>query len=309
MAIQPAIARELSKLGQYYFLDWTAYMEFGAAGKNALEKEILRASKELNPDITFFHVQRAGVVSEQLFKQLNGTLLNYTYDVALPIPEWYYEVAPYCVTIFCDENGVRDFRLKGLQSEFALSGYDDEIFNKTGKFNQGEFGDIIFMGNVYDKESQPFPLIELRNDMVDFLKTTYREQFKVYGNGWKYNDGNFMFRENKEAEAYRSCKIGINISHFDLDRYTSDRMFRIMGSGAMCLTKWYPGIETDFVDGLHLKVWRDFDELKKLIDYYLEHEDERKIIAEAGNKYVNETSTWKIRMSSIINYGKNKQGI
>lgn len=301
MGNSPAMANALAKLGEHFFLDWTQYIEVGAT--DALHKELIRASNEINPDITFLHIQRPGVIDGETAALLKGFIINYTYDVALPIPEWYYEVgANINLTIFCDENGVWDFNSKGLNSEFLITGYDDSIFKPTGA--TGDYGDIVFLGNHYSSD-QNFNLTQMRFDMVQYLKEMYGDSFKVYGNGWTFNDGNLMYREEKEAACYRSCKLAINISHFDLERYTSDRILRIMGSGAFCLSKWYPGIENDFKDGVHLRVWKDFNELKTLIDYYLAHPDERLAIAQTGQKYVNETATWEIKMKTIIDMANN----
>jgi hypothetical protein len=303
----PAMARELSKLGEYYYFDWTQYMEFGDSGKILLTKDLIKVNDEFNPDITFIHVQRHGVIDGELARKLKGFVINYTYDVIRPIPEWFFDVGNNIgLTLFCDENDVKIFKDANVSSDFMLSGYDNEIFKPDGV--KGEYGDIIFLGNVYH-EDQNFPLTGFRNDMVDFLKKEYGDKFKVYGNGWKYNDGNLMYREGKEAECYRSCKIGINVSHFDLDRYTSDRMFRIMGSGSFCLTKWYPGIEKDFIDGEHLRIWKNFEELKTLIDYYLINNEERNSIAQKGQKHVFNIARWEIIMKKIIEHGKVKHRI
>lgn len=298
MAVMPAISRELSKLGPYRFFDWTQYMELGPGAKEVLKRDLLKVSEQMNPDITFLHIQRAGVIDASVASLLKGFVINYTYDVALPIPSWYEEVGRKInLTLFCDEPGVQDFLEKGIEAEFMQVGYDQMVFRPNG--STGDFlNDIVFLGNNYD-DSQGFHLTNQRSEMVKFLKDTYGHTFKVYGNKWPYQDGNLMYREYKEAECYRSAKIGISISHFDLERYTSDRTFRIMGCGTFCLIKWYPGIEKDFTDGVHLRVWKTFDELKELIDYYIEHEEERKTIARNGYNLVIETATWEHRMKTI----------
>ena len=309
MGNMPAIARELSKLGPYRFIDWTIHMELGPASKQLLEREITKVSNEMQPDFTFLHIQRPGVIDAAFASTLKGVVINYTYDVALPIPIWYEEVGRNIdLTIFCDETGVWNFTSKDIPAEFLMPGYDNLQFKASG--SRGDYGDIVFLGNNYDS-TQGFDLTTLRYDMVKFLKEKYNDplgvQFKLYGNNWGgIADGNLMYKEDKEAECYRSCKIAINASHFDLERYTSDRLFRIMGCGAFCLTKWYPGIENDFTDGVHLRVWKDLQELKTLIDYYIEHVDERNEIAVNGYNLANGTSTWTHRTKQILEMAKGR---
>jgi len=102
--------------------------------------------------------------------------------------------------------------------------------------------------------------------------------------------------------------MAINASHFERTRYTSDRMFRIMGCGTLCLTKWYPGIEADFKDGVHLRVWKDLAELNALIDYYLENPEEGSAIARAGQLHVLETCTWEKRIQQFNNMANGRMG-
>ena len=57
-----------------------------------------------------------------------------------------------------------------------------------------------------------------------------------------------------------------------------------MGSGCFTLSHYYEGISEDFKICEHLDIFRDMDELKWKINYYLTHEVERKRIAE--NRYI-----------------------
>jgi spore maturation protein CgeB len=88
--------------------------------------------------------------------------------------------------------------------------------------------------------------------------------------------------QHKEAAHYRGAKIAINISHFNYDQYSSDRLVRILGTGTMCLSKYFINAEKRFEDGKHLRFWNTFEELENLIKYYLENEEERKHIAKRG---------------------------
>jgi len=137
--------------------------------------------------------------------------------------------------------------------------------------------------------------------MVQYLKEKYKNRFGVYGNNWNSGNGSLMGDLNKEVDCYRGCKIAVNLSHFDYDKYSSDRIFRMMGTGAFCLTKWYPKIEEDFIDGVHLRVWKTFEELSSMVDYYLapQNQAERRGIAEAGQYLVSTKHTWETRLDDL----------
>lgn len=298
----PALAEEISKLGESLFIDWTAYIELGL--KKQLDSNIESICKEFKPDVVFIHAQQPGVIDENNIHSLHGFIINYTYDVLQPIPEWFKQIGKFInLTLFCNENDVKTFITEGMNSDFMFPGYDHNIFKPDfSLIPSAKYGEIVFLGNDYSDE-HGFTMSSYRRDMVDFLKTTYSDRFKAYGN-WKYNDGSLMFQEKKEAECYRECKIAISLSNFELDRYTSDRLFRIMGSGAFCLAKHYPGIFQDFEDKKHLKTWTNFSELKDNIDFYLEHDKIRNEIAKNGQLYVSNNFTWKHIAKKIIDYAR-----
>lgn len=304
MAQQPAMARELSKLGGYRFLDWTQYIDMGMQAQ--LMKDIRAINNAMEPEVTFLHLQRSGVIEPEFAKELRGLVVNWTYDVLDPIPEWYFRLGfNIDLTLFCNDEDVQVFDDAGYDSAYLQIGFDQHLFTSEGeKLPEAE---IVFMGNNYHA-GMNYPLTEFRANMVDQLKSKYGDRFKVYGNNWTYKDGNVMYNEEKEAAIYRGSKIGINCSHFDRSRYTSDRMYRIMGCGTMCLTKWYPKIEEDFQDGKHLRVWRTMEELIELIDYYLEHPEEREAIAKCGQEHVRNTCTWENRIQQFKVMAQGRMG-
>ncbi|KKL12309.1 hypothetical protein LCGC14_2537050 [marine sediment metagenome] len=109
-----------------------------------------------------------------------------------------------------------------------------------------------------------------------------------------------MVDHSSEAELYRQSKIALGISAFDYDCYTSDRLFRAMGSGVFYLTKYFPGIESMFTNKKHLVWWHDIDECLELIDYYLRHGLEREQIAKRGAEIVSQEHTWDRRIEELM---------
>lgn len=267
------LQKALMKLGDYEEIN-TATKDLNAVMRDR--------SDSFRPDLVWIQIQTAGYISNEtvIYLKKNGAkIINWSGDCRSPIPAWYLDLGMHIdLTAFSNMNDVDTLNSQGIRSEFLQIGYDPEIYTPVG--GTMPMQEIVFMGNNLVNQ---FPLSKYRADMVAFLKETYGSQFNVYGSGWNNSNGSFNHNQRAESMVYRSCKIAINCSHFDYRRYTSDRMFRILGSGAFCLTKWYPEIEVDFVDGMHLSVWKDFDELKEKIDYYLYYERERNWIAENGH--------------------------
>jgi spore maturation protein CgeB len=126
--------------------------------------------------------------------------------------------------------------------------------------------------------------------------------FNFYGNGWDLPVQTYMLAPHEEANCYRSCDIAINCSHFDYSRYSSDRMLRIMGCRALCMTHRFQDIEMDYKDGENVIVWNDFDDLVDKCKYWMKPEQlhQRRKIANAGYELVSKNATWSARAKELL---------
>ena len=271
---------------------------------NSKEKgnEMVRVSSEIKPDIIFLQYQQADVIAPEVFIRMkadnpNAWIVNYTGDVRHPLPTHYIDTGKIIdCTLFCNVTDVWEARRLGIKSEYLQYGIDPEIYFHAE--SQSNIPKIVFLGNNYTNQ---FPLSIQRKQMVDFLKKEYGTRFGVYGTNWgTHETGNLMGNQFGEANIYRACKIAINFSHFDYERYSSDRMFRIMASGALCMTHRYAGMHLDFDSGENVVAWDTFEHLKFQIDYYLDNEEQRKQIAKAGCELVHRTHTFDAMVFNLI---------
>lgn len=277
------------------------YREINVASQHK-DIELIRVNRELQPDIVFFQYQTDGVINGHTYTQIktdnpNSWVVNYTGDVRHPLPSHYVTVGQMIdCTLFCNYTDVWEARRQRINAEYLQYGIDPEIYFPAE--SQTKTPDIVFFGNNYVNQ---FPLSIKREQMVQFLKKEYGLQFGVYGNNWKgIESGNLNGQQHAEAEIYRSCKIAINYSHFDYERYSSDRMFRMMGAGALCMTHRYAGLHLDFESGKEVVAWDSFEHLKSQIDYYLENEEERNQIAKTGCERIHKTHTFDAMVENLI---------
>lgn len=276
--------------------------KFVSSSDLAINEKSIQISNEWKPDLVFIHIQAANVIKEETVIELknNGAwIANWTGDARYPTPRWYYDVGKHIdLTLFSNEQDAIVLRENGVNAGFLQIGIDENIYTPIGK--RKNVCDIAFMANNYNGD---FPLSNYRKETADILKRKYKNKFGLFGSGWnKIATGNLYSSQLDEAAVYRGSKIGINISHFDLERYSSDRIFRIMGSGALCMCKEYPGYYRDFKDKENLVIWRDHKELIQIIDYYLQNESERKRIADNGCKLVHEKYTFKNTVETLLKY-------
>lgn len=169
--------------------------------------------------------------------------------------------------------------------------FDKECIYKT----VDKTHDIIFVGSkTYHSEWQ------YRPKLIDWLQTNYAGSFEHYGSG-----GRPGIRGLKLNKLYWSTKIVIGDTlciDFKYPDYWSDRVYETLGRGGFLIHPYINGMEREFEDKKHLVFYEygNFKQLKELIDYYLEHDEEREAIRKAGHELVKEKYTYKNRWQYIL---------
>jgi hypothetical protein len=219
-------------------------------------------------------------------------LLLWNGDVRSKTPDWSLEIGAYVTALYTNMEDVEYTKALGFDASFLQIGLDPYYFNDKVKPEYG--GDIVFQGSNYDG----FELSKQRLNLMKSLKKKYKDDFQIYGHGWKelshkFTNGN----PDKECAIYRGAKVAINYSNFLRTRYSSDRNLRIMGSGCFCLSQWYPQVEVDFPDLITFKTDK---ECIKLIDYYLKHDEERTANAKLHYDLVHTRDVWSERIKEIL---------
>lgn len=250
-------------------------------------------------DIVFLQPQNTGIAADTLqhLKNIGAWVCNWTGDLRDNTPAYCFEYAKYVdITCFSNMRDVVTMREAGYQSDFLQIGADHENYYPDTGIQKDI--PIVFMGNNYGH----FPLSNYRKQMVLELKREFGNDFKAYGIGQP--DGNFMGNQKGEADIYRRAKIGINLSHYDCDRYTSDRMFRMLLSGVCVLSHNYNNWQKDFIHGDNILIWNDFNHLKDLIKIALSDNLIINNIASEGHNLAFEKYTFKSMCENIIELWK-----
>lgn len=83
--------------------------------------------------------------------------------------------------------------------------------------------------------------------------------------------------------AINGAKIGISINCYnDVRFYHSSRFMNYLACGTMVLAKYVPDSDCLFADGKHLRYFETAQQCLEFVDYYVEHEEERFAVANAG---------------------------
>lgn len=110
--------------------------------------------------------------------------------------------------------------------------------------------------------------------------------------------------QNDVPALYSSSKINLNCtlqSCVDWDVITL-RTYEVLACKGFLITDYVPALETELKDGLVITTGGE--DLREKIVYYLEHEEERKKIAETGYNIVTAKTTCKSRVDRLVKYIK-----
>lgn len=101
---------------------------------------------------------------------------------------------------------------------------------------------------------------------------------------------------------FHNSKINLNITSRTIESGIPQRVFDVLVCGGFCLTNYQPEIAELFEDGKELVMYTDMEDLVAKVDYYLNHEEERKQIAKAGYEKVCNSFSIKNRIAELIKF-------
>lgn len=149
--------------------------------------------------------------------------------------------------------------------------------------------DVIFVGSY-----RYHPEWNYRPKLIDWLRTTYGDRFRLWGSSETIRGKNLN-------DLYNSAKVIVGDSTYS-PYYWSDRIPETVGRGGFLIHPFTEGLDNEFNLFKELVPYNygDFAGLKKIIDYYIEHDEEREKIRLAGMEAVKEKHTYLNRLKTII---------
>jgi len=170
--------------------------------------------------------------------------------------------------------------------------FDEECFIST---EPSPFAnDVIFVGSRGYHPEWPW-----RPQLIDWLRDTYGSRFTHIG-----GDGDSgTLRGAALNAAYSGSKVAVGDTlclGFDYPWYASDRLFEAPGRGGFQIFPRIKGIPELFDGTMEFFNFGDFDGLKDLIDYYLEHDQPRDTLRRMCHEHVKTHHTYVQRWETIL---------
>jgi glycosyltransferase involved in cell wall biosynthesis len=178
--------------------------------------------------------------------------------------------------VFCaQKQAVEDMKRDGIPNPIWLPhAVEPQAYPKFDLLTKKY--DVCFVGHVNSKN---------REDALDRLFSEFHNFY--YGQA-RFDDA---------AQKYAESKIVFNIAMKD---DVNMRCFETLATGSLLLTDRIPSIEELFEDGKHLVLYNNLDEAVEKAKYYIEHDEEREKIAQAGYEHVIKNHTIQHRVNVIL---------
>lgn len=295
------------------FVDYKCFdfqLERYSIGKDLMQRKMIHEAEQMKPDLIFCQIQGSDILDLETWQALSkiAFTVNFTFDIRInEQTQWLYNLVPYLgLVCFSNQEDVDECNRRGYSNVMVLqSSADPDVYKPAeGVERKG----VVFIGNNFMNTNHQFPLSKERVEMVEFLQKEFSDDFKVYGNNW--NDSHITTIKdgrNEEVEIYQSALIAINHNNFNHTSYASDRLWRSMFSGALCITKYFKGVEKLFDIYNQVECWNTFEELKRLIDHYLSHPESSTRNAASAIEHALASHTWSSRVKEMMAFIGNLQ--
>lgn len=284
------------------------YDSYLSGNLDALQTDLKKTADEVKPDLIFFILFRDQFRIETLdYLKSKYTTMNWFGDDTWRFDNFTKNFAPhfsYCVTT--DKFAVPKYKKLGIQNIIRAqwAAIDDENLIDPRPYKY----DISFIGakNTY------------RSYVINFFKKN-GIHVECFGNGWP----NGSLSNKDMIQLFASTKINLNLSNsasFDLRYLISHpknilhslhtnkvssqikaRNFEINYFSGFQLTDYVPSLEEYYVIGKEVACYNTLEDALCLIRYYLENENERENIRDAGTKKARISYTYTAWLEKILN--------
>lgn len=261
-------------------------------------ESVVAAAEAWRPHLvlTQFHTKGNTSVDEvrRIREAAQGPLINWSGDVwnDQSTPEMMEILRFYDYHLTVNAALLPEYHALGIRAAYWQNSAEAQIHESDETHGQA---DVVFVGNNYG---------EYRIILAQSLKALPFD-VKIYGNGYPegLSEGESLYDFRKTGRIYRGAKIALGDNQYlSATGFCSDRLFMILAAGG-CLLMHQRVNKLDELlglkEGVHYIAWDQIADLEEKIRYYLEHEDERLAIAEAGTKECRENQTYAKRVEQL----------
>lgn len=251
--------------------------------------------KHYRPDVLY--IQDMNGTSPAFLHEVRPYVKLITGQIACPIGQG-ADFSEYDLVLSSFPHFVERFRQNGLTSEYFNLGFEPRVLGRLKE--QGPHYQTVFVGGLSAAHFDRIRLLEkiASSQTLDVWGYGINEldpksplQAIHHGNAWALEMYNILY----------NSKIVLNNHISAAENYANNmRLYEATGVGTLLITDYKDNLHTLFEPGKEVVAYTSAEECVELINYYLEHEEERKAIARAGQERTLAEHTYYERMKELV---------
>lgn len=283
-------------------------VEWTATPKGQLVDRLLEAAGRISPTVVFAQSQGAPELTADAVHRLRqecapGAVIiqwdgDMHYGPGTPQRQWFVDLGTACDASLTTETAHQEAyaRLGVVRPGYLAVAVDGDIYKPSPPVSG--VPEVVMLAS---ESGITYGYTTRRNAIEMLSEWLGPERFRVYGFGRPGTPcGGRMLMQPDEAPVYAAAKAAISISiTAKLPRYTSDRLMRMLCSGAVCVVEAFPDCNAlGLIHGENCLLWTNFHGLRQCIDYALNEDcgDLRTAGAQLGKTL----HTWEPRMLELL---------
>lgn len=291
------IRAPLLKLG-HEIIDFEFWGETKRLGRAGMHEKLKAMIEKEKPEV-FFH----GLVEDELDREFADYVRDRTASTSLILfsdDDWRFDhsvqyAGHYDFALTTCEEAYREFRRRGCDGVILTQwGCNPDMYYPV---EEKKRYDVTFVGQPYRG----------RPELVTFLKEE-GVNIRVWGSGWEQfpqlrDIAHGFLPHHKIIDVFGASRIVLAMAWCSADGKTPQikgRTFEYAACRAFQLTNYDKRIGNFFRAGEEIVFYHGREDLAEKIEYYLEHEQEREKIAEAGYRRALQDHTWEKRFDHIF---------
>ena len=218
-------------------------------------------------------------------------------QIASPLPPEAY-LRGYDLILTSFPHFVPRLRAMGVASEYFRIGFDTRVLELLGKVEKDI--DASFVGGISRHHGKALPMLE-------YLARSTPIEFFGYGAGSLSRSSPIVARHHGEVwglDMYRALarsRVTLNRHINVAENYANNmRLYEATGVGALLITDRKDNLGELFEVGKEVVAYSSPEEAAEMIQYYIAHPEEARVIARAGQERTLKEHTYKKRMDGLL---------
>lgn len=271
-------------------------LELSTSASMRAEKRMAGKVLEWSPDLVVTFDAHLWPDTVRILRAQGAKVVLWFLDALVNFGRQIMFLAPYDQIFLKDPYMVRYCsKVASLPARFLPEACDPEVHRPIEPAPAELISDVAMIGNIHPSR------VRLLEQLLDF-------DVKIWGRLWPRwlespveakHMGRFLAGDEK-AMAMRCSKAVLNNLHYGEIESSNCRMFEAAGCGAFQLAEWRPGFDELFRDGEEIVYYRSAGELRDLLEFWLERDEERRAVGDAARARAHTEHTFERRIEKLL---------